>query len=189
MQESLSQFMCHTRSTTERHYRHHMSHRSLWPVFNELSRCQALPSEDTVVSQALSSEDSVVRQALPSEDTVVSQVLSSEDSVVRQALPSGDTVITIPLLDCDLSLENTSISHNSTGSPTLSNTTKDHYAYVSDLDNEDLQNSSSEDELETSLVSEFQRSLNGTFTEVEESIIASKNEQLESVSNCYIHPP
>ena len=29
MQESLSQFMCHARSTTERQYRHHMSHKSL----------------------------------------------------------------------------------------------------------------------------------------------------------------
>ena len=48
MQESLSQFMCHARSTTERHYRHHMSHRGLYPVFNELARCQALPAEGEI---------------------------------------------------------------------------------------------------------------------------------------------
>ena len=104
MQESLSQFMCHACTTTERHYRHHMPHRSLWPVFNELARCQALPSENTVV---------------------------------RQALLSGDTVITVPLLDCDLSLENTSISHNSTDHPLCP--TKNHYVYICGLDNEDLQ--------------------------------------------------
>ena len=46
MQEPLSQFMCHARSTTERHYRHHMSHKSLSSVFNELAKCQSLPSED-----------------------------------------------------------------------------------------------------------------------------------------------
>ena len=46
MQEPLSQFMCHARSTTERHYRHHMSHKGLSSVFNELARCQALPSDE-----------------------------------------------------------------------------------------------------------------------------------------------
>ena len=46
MQEPLSQFMCHARSTTERHYRHHMSHRGLSSVFTELARCQALPSDE-----------------------------------------------------------------------------------------------------------------------------------------------
>ena len=46
MQESLSQFMCHARSTTERHYRHHMSHKGLSSVFNELAKCQALSNED-----------------------------------------------------------------------------------------------------------------------------------------------
>ena len=45
MQEPLSQFMCHARSTTERHYRHHMSHRGLSTVFNELAKCQTLPTE------------------------------------------------------------------------------------------------------------------------------------------------
>ena len=46
MQESLSQFMCHSRSTTERHYRHHMSHRGLSSVFNDLAHCQGLSSEE-----------------------------------------------------------------------------------------------------------------------------------------------
>ena len=45
MQESLSQFMCHARSTTERHYRHHMSHRGLSSVFNDFAHCQALINE------------------------------------------------------------------------------------------------------------------------------------------------
>ena len=42
MQEPLSQFMCHERSTAERHYRHHMSHRFLSSVFTELGRCQTI---------------------------------------------------------------------------------------------------------------------------------------------------
>lgn len=45
MQEPLSQFMCHERSTAGRHYRHHMSHRYLSSVFTELGRCQAKSDE------------------------------------------------------------------------------------------------------------------------------------------------
>ena len=45
MLEPLSQFMCHERSTAERHYRHHMSHRYLSSVFTELAKCQTNPDE------------------------------------------------------------------------------------------------------------------------------------------------
>ena len=48
----LSQFMCDARSTTERHNWHHMSHRTLYPVFNELARCQRIPLEDAVTTTA-----------------------------------------------------------------------------------------------------------------------------------------
>ena len=47
MQEALSQFMCHERSTAERHYRHHMSHRYLSTVFTGLAKCQTLTSPTT----------------------------------------------------------------------------------------------------------------------------------------------
>ena len=46
LQESLSQFMCHSRSTTERHYRHHMAHRGLYSTFSALASCQAMPGEE-----------------------------------------------------------------------------------------------------------------------------------------------
>ena len=46
LQESLSQFMCHSRSTTERHYRHHMAHRGLYSTFTALASCQAMSGED-----------------------------------------------------------------------------------------------------------------------------------------------
>ena len=52
MQEPLSQFMCDARSTTQRHNWHHMSHRTLYPVFNELARCQRIPLEDAVTTTA-----------------------------------------------------------------------------------------------------------------------------------------
>ena len=42
MQEALSQFMCHERSTVERHCRHHMSHKYLSTVFTEIVKCQTL---------------------------------------------------------------------------------------------------------------------------------------------------
>ena len=38
--------MCHSRSTTERHYRHHMAHRGLYSTFTALASCQAMPGED-----------------------------------------------------------------------------------------------------------------------------------------------
>ena len=54
LQESLSQFMCHNRSTAERHYRHHMSHQYLSRVFTELARCQALPTEnENIVTESI----------------------------------------------------------------------------------------------------------------------------------------
>ena len=49
LQMSLSQFMCHSRSTTERHYRHHMAHRGLYSTFSALESCQAMPGEESVV--------------------------------------------------------------------------------------------------------------------------------------------
>ena len=52
MQDPLSQFMCDAPSTTERHNWHHMSHRTLYPVFNELARCQRIPLEDAVTNTA-----------------------------------------------------------------------------------------------------------------------------------------
>ena len=42
LQETLSQFMCHSRSTTEKHYRTHMVHRGMYTIFKELGRCQAI---------------------------------------------------------------------------------------------------------------------------------------------------
>ena len=39
--------MCHERSTAERHYRHHMSHRYLSSVFTELGKCQTHPEVAT----------------------------------------------------------------------------------------------------------------------------------------------
>ncbi|KAI6647787.1 hypothetical protein LOD99_8502 [Oopsacas minuta] len=42
LQETLSQFMCHSRSTTEKHYRTHMAHRRMYTIFKELGRCQAI---------------------------------------------------------------------------------------------------------------------------------------------------
>ena len=49
LQMSLSQFMCHSRSTTERHYRHHMAHRGLYSTFSALASCQAMRGEESVV--------------------------------------------------------------------------------------------------------------------------------------------
>ena len=49
LQESLSQFMCHSRSTTERHYRHHIAHRGLYSTFSALASCQAKSGEESVV--------------------------------------------------------------------------------------------------------------------------------------------
>ncbi|KAI6659896.1 hypothetical protein LOD99_14236 [Oopsacas minuta] len=42
LQETLSQFMCHLRSTAEKHYRTHMAHRGMYTIFKELGRCQAI---------------------------------------------------------------------------------------------------------------------------------------------------
>ena len=52
MQESLSQFMCHPRATTERHYRLHMSHIGLSSVFTELARCQSLQADEGIPSSS-----------------------------------------------------------------------------------------------------------------------------------------
>ena len=54
MQESLSQFMCHARATTERHYRLHMSHIGLSTVFTELARCQTLQADEGIPSSSSS---------------------------------------------------------------------------------------------------------------------------------------
>ena len=51
MQEPLSQFMCHERSTAERHYQHHMSHRYLSSVFTELAKCQTNPDEASALEK------------------------------------------------------------------------------------------------------------------------------------------
>ena len=147
MQESLSQFMCHARSTTERHYRHHMSHKSLWPVFNELARCQNLPSEE-------------------------------------------DTMTAAPMLQHDLSPENVSISPNSTETPTVFNAARDDCVHLSDSDHEDQKTSTSDGELETSLVSQFHASLDASFIDSKgsDSISTSDDGRTKSVSNLQNHP-
>ena len=86
-----------------------MSHKSLWPVFNELGRCQNLPSEE-------------------------------------------DTMTPAPMLQDDLSPENVSISPNSTEIPTVFNAARDDCVNLPDSDHEDQKTSTSDDELETSLV-------------------------------------
>ena len=45
LQETLSQFMCHSRATTEKHYRTHMAHKGMYSIYKELARCQALQGE------------------------------------------------------------------------------------------------------------------------------------------------
>ena len=60
LQEPLSQFMCHNRSTAERHYRHHMSHQYLSRVFTELARCQALPIEnENIVTESINCDTDI----------------------------------------------------------------------------------------------------------------------------------
>ena len=46
LQESLSQFMCHSRSTTEKHYRTHMAHKGMYTIFQELGMCQAITGDE-----------------------------------------------------------------------------------------------------------------------------------------------
>ena len=45
LQETLSQFMCHSKATTEKHYRTHLAPTGMYSIFKELARCQALPGE------------------------------------------------------------------------------------------------------------------------------------------------
>ncbi|KAI6659735.1 hypothetical protein LOD99_10704 [Oopsacas minuta] len=84
MQESLSQFMCHARSTTERHYRHHVSHRGLSSGFNELEKCQALPSNDdfsTTSEKSLSNRSSKpTTQMVTHSDNVTEQINEPKSS-------------------------------------------------------------------------------------------------------------
>ena len=54
--------MCHSRSTTEPHYRHHMSHRGLYPVFTELAKCQAM-SEGHIPNTDLLHRDNTLLSA------------------------------------------------------------------------------------------------------------------------------
>ena len=88
MQESLSQFMYHARSTTERHYRHHMSHKSLWPVFNELARCQNLPSEEDTMTAAPMLQDD-----LSPENVSISPNSTETPTVFNRGLPNCTTVV------------------------------------------------------------------------------------------------
>ena len=72
--------MCHARSTTERHYPHHMSHRGIVLGFNELAKCQALPSNDdisTTSEKRLSNRSSTpTTQMVTHSDNVTEQIMS-----------------------------------------------------------------------------------------------------------------
>ena len=113
MQESLSQFMCHARSTTERHYRHHMSHRGLYSVFTELAKCQAMPEghipntnllhgDDTLLSAANSIEPSASITDMNSQSIRINNISDTdvnhtENLFVGDSEISSDTpVVSLP---------------------------------------------------------------------------------------------
>ncbi|KAI6656073.1 hypothetical protein LOD99_11339 [Oopsacas minuta] len=102
MQESLSQFMCHARSTTERHYRHHMSHRGLSSVFNELAKCQALPSNDDI---STTSEKRLSNRS----STPTTQMVTHSDNVTEQINePTSSNIVQDDhIVDSDNDLDDT----------------------------------------------------------------------------------
>ena len=95
-----------------------------------------------------------------------------------------------PMLQHDLSPENVSISPNSTETPTVFNAARDDCVHLSDSDHEDQKTSTSDDELETSLVSQFHASLDASFidTKGSDSISTSDDGRTKSVSNLQNHP-
>ena len=113
MQESLSEFMCHSRFTAERNYRHHMSHRGLYPVFTELAKCQAMPEvhipntdllhkDNTLLSAANSTEKLASSMDINSQLTGINNISNTKDKHTEKCDfgSSSDTFVTLPSKIC-----------------------------------------------------------------------------------------
>ena len=109
MQESLSQFMYHSRSTTERHYRHHLSHRGLYSVFMELAKFQAMPEghitntdlfhgHNTLLSTSNSTEPIASSMEMYSQFTHINNISNKEANQTDNCDfgSSSNTLVTLP---------------------------------------------------------------------------------------------
>ena len=92
LQEPLGQFMCHDRSTAERHYRHHMSHQYLSRVFTELARCQSHPYEnESIIETSNPSKVSqkfipTINLPIPSKRIITDEINLSDDVTMLDKL-------------------------------------------------------------------------------------------------------